>query len=312
MFLESLETGLGLDIIIALQSMQNPVFDAVAESLNFMGLGPFFLVFLPFIYWSVDRRLGTRLLVALLVGGIGNTLLKELFASPRPFVVSDEVFQLFEASGYGFPSGHVMVAVVLWGYLAYHLQKRWASVLYVIYVVLMAWSRMYAGVHYPQDVVGGAVFGGLLLIAYIWLIEELPGLWMRLTTQTRIALLVFLVITLSVFILPDEFGQILIGVLSGVGIGAVIKDWRGFRFKAPEETGKQIMNFAIGIICLVALYVGLSVLFDALADEGTDGATLLRTTRYFILGLFAFIIYPLLAVRFNLLRLEDQENVAEA
>ena len=81
---ETLETGAGLDIVLALQSMRSGLLDALAILLDAMGSPVFFLLILLLVYWSVDRKLGTRLIFALLVVGIANTAMKDLLARPRP------------------------------------------------------------------------------------------------------------------------------------------------------------------------------------------------------------------------------------
>lgn len=100
-----------------------------------------------------------------------NQLLKGLFARPRP------VFErpLLLESSYSFPSGHAMVSVVVYGMLAYLAVlalESWRARVAVssgaaLLVLLIGFSRIYLGVHYPSDVIAGYAAGGLWLSALV-------------------------------------------------------------------------------------------------------------------------------------------------
>lgn len=297
----SLETGVGLDIVLWLQSMQNGLFDFVANLLDFAGSDLFFIAALTLIYWSVNRKLGTRLLFALILGGLLNVALKALFQTPRPFVVSDEVRLLaVEQGNYGVPSGHVMNATVVWGYLAWSLRRRWFIWAVVVFVVLTAWSRMYGGVHYPQDVVLGAIIGLMTLWVFIRLEQNFPALWERLELPPQVAMIVLAVIFAAVFTWTDEYGATLTGVLIGVGAGLILKKILHFEFESPHTLTRRVLCFGVGIVALLILFFGLRVIFNALADDASVTALLLRVVRYSIVGLVGYWLYPLIAARAGL------------
>ena len=117
-------------------------------------------------------RRGWRLSAVLLVVSTGGsivltTVLKGVFQRTRP-----ELFDSgYQASFYSFPSGHATVAVGFYGMLtvilAYRLRgaARWAvAACGVLVVLLIGFSRLYLGVHYPTDVVAG------FLAALLWLV----------------------------------------------------------------------------------------------------------------------------------------------
>lgn len=100
-----------------------------------------------------------------------NGLAKMFFARPRPL----EFPALTTARTFSFPSGHTVAAVSLYGYLAYLLWKKgsrgWA-VLLAGWILPVGISRIYLGVHYPSDVIGGLIFGGIWLIGVIYWISK--------------------------------------------------------------------------------------------------------------------------------------------
>lgn len=157
-------SGIGLEIVIWVQGHGGAFCDSLARLLHFLGSNTFYVVALATVYAGVNRRLGLKLLFALLAGALINALLKELFQSPRPcHVAPDRVIPLVIQTGYGFPSGHVMSVVVVWGTVARTVRRGWVYGLVAALVVAMAWARVYLGVHYLHDVIGGAVLGGVVL-----------------------------------------------------------------------------------------------------------------------------------------------------
>lgn len=113
------------------------------------------------------RRYGVMLLAGLLLGLLaGNTFLKNFFARPRPCWLDETVPLLItRPSDYSFPSGHTMAAAIGATVLtAADRRFGWAA---IPLAVLIAFSRMYLYVHFPSDILGGAVLGvaiGMLVL----------------------------------------------------------------------------------------------------------------------------------------------------
>ncbi len=125
-------------------------------------------------------------LVALGGGEALNLVLKQLLARPRPPVVHP----LVSAAGYSFPSGHAMASLIAYGMLAYFAilaLRTWrartgAVCAAALLVLLIGFSRLYLGVHYVSDVLGGFAVGGVWLSTCITGMElvrrgEIGGLW---------------------------------------------------------------------------------------------------------------------------------------
>ena len=124
-------------------------------------------------------RLGWMMGVALLFGLIiCNLTLKPLIARPRPYTVEgyDFLRMIEEQSEKSFPSGHSVAVFEIAFAVAFATRgkgKKWGVIAY-IFAVLVAYSRLYVGVHYPTDVLAGAIIGticgvlGCLLVDAIY------------------------------------------------------------------------------------------------------------------------------------------------
>jgi membrane-associated phospholipid phosphatase len=131
-----------------------------------LGSESFFLLFLPVVYWCVHRRIGAGLAILFLISASVNAIAKALIGMPRPFAVDSSVMQLETAGGNGFPSGHTQGAMVVWSYLSVRFKKTWLWWLAVAMILLIPLSRFFLGVHFPVDLAGGYLIGGLLAIYF--------------------------------------------------------------------------------------------------------------------------------------------------
>lgn len=114
--------------------------------------------------------------ITLAVGLIGqllvcNLLLKNLIARDRPCWLVEDVELLVDLpTDYSFPSGHTMVCFIAATILAMY-NRKWGYIAFPV-AVLMGFTRLYLYVHFPTDVVGGAVLGVLLGVAVTLLMRK--------------------------------------------------------------------------------------------------------------------------------------------
>ena len=145
--------------------LRTPALDVFFELVTLTGYPLFLILFLCFGYYAFGARRFFHTTMLLMAAGLLNSWLKDFGQDPRP----DAVYALDGRVGtsYGWPSGHTQIAVVLWGYLAWSMQRQWAYWAAAAYIGLQAFSRLYLGVHDLGDVAGGLVIGVLCLAAYV-------------------------------------------------------------------------------------------------------------------------------------------------
>ncbi|MFC2006911.1 phosphatase PAP2 family protein [Chloroflexota bacterium] len=120
--------------------------------------------------WFSGRRLETTFIISLTsLATLLNWLLKLLIGRPRP---GSKIQVLTENSGFSFPSGHIVYAVVFYGFLFYLAPRlikqlsivRLTRFVLVLLILVTAVSRVYLGAHWLSDALGSFWLGGLLLI----------------------------------------------------------------------------------------------------------------------------------------------------
>ncbi len=283
----------GINIILWFQQF-SPALDAPFRFFTFLGEEPSILLLLPFIYWCFDRELGARLTVFFLCCDYTNKTAKTLLAQPRPFEYApQQVHPLSPASGYGFPSGHSQDAVAIWGYLATQLRRTWFWVVALTLILLIALSRIYLGVHFPTDVLGGLLFGVLLLLAYLWLEPKVEP-WLRasgLAWQLGVALVVPVLMMVAV---PAPEPVTPAATLLGMGVGFVLER-RWVRFESGGVWWKRLVRFLLGAVVLAGLWLGLKTIFG-----DAEPALLLRAIRYALVGLWGSFGAPWFFARLRL------------
>ncbi|WP_318361518.1 phosphatase PAP2 family protein [uncultured Agathobaculum sp.] len=124
------------------------------------------------LFFRKTRRAGLAMLIALGVGyAVGNVWLKELVMRPRPFVTHTDLTPLLDPGDrWSFPSGHALSSFAAATALFFFHKKT--GLLAYLLAACIAFSRLYASVHYPTDVLAGAVLGILCGLAAAWFADR--------------------------------------------------------------------------------------------------------------------------------------------
>lgn len=134
--------------------------------------GAIFLITLTVLLFILikNKKIGLSIFSNLVIITVLNQLLKRILQRPRP-----TEFRIIEETGYSFPSGHSMVSMAFYGYLIYLIYKyvknkyvKWISIVLLgILICSIGVSRIYLGVHYTSDVLGGFLLSISYLILFI-------------------------------------------------------------------------------------------------------------------------------------------------
>ena len=294
-----------MSLLYALQEIRTPFLDTIMALVTRLGEETIFMVVAIVVFWCVSKVGGYYLLSVGFLGTVMNQFLKMLFRIPRPWVL-DPNFDIVEsareaATGYSFPSGHTQSAVGTFGGLARMTKKNWLRWVLVVLVLLVAFSRMYLGVHTPLDV-GVSLGIGTVLVLVLWPLvrsaEEKPArmLWVLLgMLACSVAFLLFM----EIYQFPAdtdahnlESAVANAWKLSGATVGMLIACWldqKYIRFETKAIWWVQLIKVAVGLALVVAIKAGLKAPLIALI--GHAGAA--NAVRYGLMVLFAGAVWPL-------------------
>lgn len=167
-------------VISFIQGLESPLLTDIMKFFTFIGstvsVAVLTMIALFFLYIVLGHRSELILLTASILGS--NLLfitLKLFFQRARP-----DLYRLIEVSGYSFPSGHATNACTLYGILAFllwrHIPTRLGRTVLIISSIMMILtvgiSRIYLGVHYPSDIIGGYCISAFWLTMLIWFYQQ--------------------------------------------------------------------------------------------------------------------------------------------
>ena len=189
------------------------------ENISLAGYPTFLILFISFgyFYWSPSRF--SRVAMMLFISGLINAFLKDFFQDARPAI--ELMLDPKVGTSYGWPSGHSQIAVTLWGLLAYELKNKWATIGAITIIILIAFSRMYLGVHDLGDVFAGLIIGGMILL--IWHYAVINDLYKSVSKRSWLILILVFQLILYIFYPSHEDHELSIwflGVMTGWFIGA--------------------------------------------------------------------------------------------
>ncbi len=289
-----------------LESIRTPFFNSFFSVITEIG-GETVLLVLGFaFFWCIDKKQGYFTLLCGLFGTVINQGLKLMCRVPRPWVL-DKNFTIVEsareaATGYSFPSGHTQNVAGTFGSLAVGQRKhRWVVIGSAVIILLVAFSRMYLGVHTPADVLTSLALalGLILLLRPVFASDENFRRYMPYIVVVGYVLTVALL--MYVFLLPTEGVDAenlasarknactLHGAVMGlVAVFFLEKVLGAFETRASwyVQVIKMVGGFAIVLLIKELLRVPLN--FICFGNEYVG-----RAIRYFLMVVFAGALWPL-------------------
>ena len=253
-----------------------------------------------FLYWGLNKEFGKYLGLNVLMVNVWNPMIKNVFLRLRPYFVPGykvELLRLIDsgadpmdvaAQGYSFPSGHSSSAVAAYGSLAAHEKKnRLLWVLAILLPLLVGFSRVCMGAHYPTDVLCGWLLGAVVVILVPWLRKKIKSRWLFYA--------VLLLSTAPGFFYCDSNDYF---TSFGMLLGFVLAEPFEEKYVKFENT-RNILRCILRTVGGALVYFGLNEILKLpfpkeLLDAGDLTAHLIRSARYAVVIFAAVGVYPLL------------------
>ncbi len=174
-FINSIDSQI---MLFVQEYIRNPVLSAIFVPFTRSGDGGILLMIIGIVLTAIKktRKTGIVFLVSLAAGYlINDIILKNIFERSRPFTSIEQLETLIrQPVSFSFPSGHTATTFSCAVSLLY-MNRRY-GIFAILYAVLMAFSRVYVGVHYPTDILCGAMVGILTSTLVVFIFRRI---WLK-------------------------------------------------------------------------------------------------------------------------------------
>jgi undecaprenyl-diphosphatase len=276
-----------------------PVF-WLLSNLSAFGEQLLLVAIMGFLYWGLNKEFGKYLGLNVLVANVWVPMIKNVVLRLRPYFVEGynvKILRLVDsgadpydiaAQGYSFPSGHSANAATLYGALAAHEKKR--KILWVLAIVLpllVGFSRIFVGAHFPTDVICGWILGVIIVALIPWLRNKIKS------RAAFYALLLLLTVPGFFYCTSNDYFSSL-GMLLGFMLAEPFEE----KFVNFENTS-NLVRCVLRTIGGAAIYFGLNEVLkmpfsSEVLNAGDLTAYLIRTLRYTVVIFVDIGVYPLL------------------
>lgn len=315
-----------MDFLRFLESIRTGIGDFFFATVTHLGEEVFFLAIAILFYWCISKRQGYYILLTGVIGSVINQWLKILCRIPRPWIL-DPTFEpvgdaVAEATGYSFPSGHTQNIAGTFGCIGRYNKQRWVKITSVVIIILVAFSRMYLGVHTPLDVTVSLGIAAALVFAFhfIFRTEESTNKYMLYVVIGSVIFSIAFIIYVSLlsesgFTTDADLANLLsakknAATLAGclVGLGLVYPlDRYVIKFDTKGRWYSQVIKFVVGVAIVLGIKSGLKSPLEALFGN----EYVARAIRYFLIVAFAGGVWPLTFKFFEKLRIGKLESFTE-
>lgn len=291
-----------MELLYWFESIRTPILDKLMLLITSLGEETAFLALAIIFYWCIDKRKGYYILTVGFFGTIINQFLKMTFRIDRPFEIHKDFHAvegaLEEATGFSFPSGHTQSSVGTFGSIAYSTKNNLLRIICIIFATIVPISRMYLGVHTPQDVFVSLIIALVLIFIVYPVTEDKLSKYFPVVILFMIACSIAYLIFVMTYSFPasvnaerllsgKESAFTLLGALIGLIVVYII-DQKWVNFPVNAIWWAQIIKVVIGLVFVLAVKIGLKSALNTLLGDFVG-----RAVRYFLIVLVAGGLWPL-------------------
>jgi len=302
-----------MDLLWQLKGIRSPFLDTVFGIITRLGEEMILIPVFCILFWCINKRMAYVMGISFFLSSLVVQGAKIVFRVVRPWIY-DPAFApvggaLQASTGYAFPSGHTQNAAALLGSLGALLKPKAVKITLFALVILVAFSRMYLGVHFLSDVVASLVITFLIIWFAVKVVTEEP-----VSQKRELLLALFLVLVAVIVIIlaavlyhngtttPAQLRDSTraAGAAMGFAIGMYVERmYIRFSVKA-QNLPMQIVKVVLGIAGVLAIQEGVRLIGTGLVIDAV---------RYFLMVSWLTMVYPLIIKRFFTRRESAQPSV---
>ncbi len=267
-------------------SLEGSVLTTFLKLVSIIANETLYLIVISISYWCISKRKAFHMIVMLCFSGYIGIMVKEFMKIPRPYTY-DGIEALYEksAAGYSFPSTHVQLSTTFWGSFMILCKKRIVWIIGIIFIILVAISRLYLRVHWLSDIIGAVLFSVIIVYLYTKVTMELSDRKFILLQR------IILAVSLIMYVMTSQVDNLkLLGVLTGSTIGIMLEN-HFINMNESDDFKMQVVKTVLGLsIMLIMQYILKKVIPD------------MYYLRYAVTGITITFLCPFI---FHMLRLKN-------
>ena len=278
-----------LDFLKLLEGIRTDFLNTLFESITILGEETLMILLVAILWFAIDKRLAQKLLFATVSSLTLNGIIKNIARVPRPFTRGISCVREGTATGYSFPSGHTQEFATWSTVFAWKFKKLWLSIVTGVLIVLVAFSRMYLGAHYPSDVIVGALLGVGMATLANFLFDKVPD-----TRKLYVGAMVIFTPFIVYFLFEADplFADFYktYGMLGGLTLVSFL-DAKCGELSYDVPVWKKALRVVIGVVIAYALKELLKLVN---VFEVTQISLLIDALRYFVVVVAVGVLCPML------------------
>ncbi|HDR4601912.1 phosphatase PAP2 family protein [Bacillus cereus] len=267
-------------------SLEGSVLTAFLKLVSIIANETLYLIVISISYWCVSKRKAFHMIVMLCFSGYIGIMVKEFMKIPRPYTY-DGIEALYEksAAGYSFPSTHVQLSTTFWGSFMILCKKRIVWIIGIIFIILVAISRLYLRVHWLSDIIGAVLFSVIVVYLYTKVTMELSDKKFILLQR------IILAVSIIMYVMTSQVDNLkLLGVLTGSTIGIMLEN-HFINMNESNDFKMQVVKTVLGLsVMLIMQFILKKVIPD------------MYYLRYAVTGITITFLCPFI---FHMLRLKN-------